>query len=399
MVELAGVSVLIVDDNATNLRLLSQLLHKWGMQPICASSAMQALELTSLAHRDGKDFRLVLLDAMMPEVDGFELAEKLQNSPEMSGAVMMMLSSAGMRGDAQRCRELGVLAYLTKPIDQGELYNAIKVALGAQPDSVLITRHNLKGSGQQRELKILLVEDNPVNQKLALTFLSKWGHRVAVAENGAQAVEQARQQVFDVILMDLQMPVMGGLEATRLIREHEQGLQRYTPVVAMTANAMDEDRQRCLDAGMDEYISKPLDTERLRSILATIVPGSPETESAPVPREETAFDYEQALGTADAWVIETIGQAFLDDCPRQIRELVDALESGDQALLLRSAHTLRGLVGNFNALRIEALARELEQPGSLLDLPKARAVLQSLMAEIDALSRALADLLARAGAP
>jgi PAS domain S-box-containing protein len=394
-VELAGVSVLIVDDNATNLRLLSQLLHKWGMNPTSAGSAMQALELATLAHRDGHAFRLVLLDAMMPEVDGFELAERLQKAPEMSGAVMMMLSSAGMRGDAQRCRELGVLAYLTKPIDHAELYNAIKVALGAQPDSVLITRHNLKGSSQQKELHILLAEDNPVNQKLAVTFLSKWGHRVEVVENGAQAVEEAHSRVFDLILMDMQMPVMGGLEATRLIRDQDHVKGRYTPIIAMTANAMDEDRERYLNAGMDDYISKPLDTERLRGILATIVPEKPEADSAPLSHEETVFDYDQALRTADSWVIETIGQAFLDDCPRQIAELVDALDSRDQALLLRSAHTLRGLVGNFNAHRIETLARELEQPDSMQDLPKAHAVLHRLTAELDALRRALSDLLAR----
>jgi CheY-like chemotaxis protein len=195
--------------------------------------------------------------------------------------------------------------------------------------------------------------------------------------------------------MDLQMPVMGGLEATRLIREQARGQERHTAIVAMTANAMEEDRKRCLDAGMDDYISKPLDTERLRAILANIDPGSPDAETAPKITEEAAFDYNQALGTADAWVIETIGQAFLDDCPRQIKELADALESGDQALLLRSAHTLRGLVGNFNAHRIEALSRQLEQPDSLLDRNKAHAVLQRMMVEIDELNQALRSLLAR----
>ena len=392
-VELEGISVLIVDDNATNLRLLSQLLKKWGMSPSSASSAEEALAMAAQAHRDGLPFRLALLDAMMPEVDGFELAQQFQHAPEMSGAVMMMLSSAGMRGDAQRCRELGVLAYLTKPIDQHELFNAVRIALGAQPDSVLITRHNLEDAPSQKALHILLAEDNAVNQKLALTLLSKWGHRTDVVADGVQAVEQSLLQDYDVILMDLQMPEMGGLEATRLIREREAGQGRHTPIVALTANAMSDDEQRCLDAGMDGYISKPLSAKRLQELLATI-PASEPPESLLPSVAEPAFDYAAALASADSWVIETIGQAYLDDCPRQLKEIKDAIDAGDAATLLRSAHTLRGLVGNFNAQRIEKLARELEHLGGAADLAQAHATFSQLGDEMQALNLALAHTLA-----
>ena len=240
--DLQGLSVLIVDDNATNLRLLSQLVKKWGMTPTSSDNAVDAFALATAAQGRGNPFSLFLLDAMMPGTDGFELAGKFQNTPELSGTIMMMLTSGGMRGDAQRCRELGVLAYLTKPIDHHELQNAIKIALHAKPDSVLITRHNLAPSQLQRQLQILLVEDNVVNQKLAQTLLAKWGHQVTLARNGLEALDQFQSARFDVILMDLQMPEMGGIEATRLIRERERELGTRTSIVAMTANAMSEDR-------------------------------------------------------------------------------------------------------------------------------------------------------------
>ncbi len=393
-VDLQGVSVLIVDDNATNLRLLSQLLRKWGMNPTSAESAAQALEIAAQANRDGHAFRLALLDAMMPDMDGFELAGKFQHAPDMSGAVMMMLSSAGMRGDAQRCRDLGVLAYLTKPINQAELYNAVKIALGAQPDSVLITRHNLKESRLQKQLHILLAEDNAINQKLAVTLLSKWGHTIDIVSDGIQAVKMSAQHSYDVILMDLQMPQMSGFEATGLIRARERDQGRHTPIVAMTANAMSDDHQRCLDAGMDDYISKPLDTERLRSMLESISPSTAES-APPSPDRESAFDYAQALAAADAWVIETIGQAFLDDCPRQMKEIEDAIAAGAHATLVRSAHTLRGLVGNFNARPIEDLARALEHQEAAADMTHAAGTYAELGAEVAALKQALEKLLAQ----
>ena len=395
-VELEGISVLIVDDNATNLRLLGKLLKKWGMNPSSASSAAEALALATQAHQAGQPFRLVLLDAMMPKVDGFDLAQQFQHAPEMSGAVMMMLSSAGMRGDAQRCRELGVQAYLTKPIDQQELFEAMRIALGAHSDSVLITRHNLQDAPAQKALHILLAEDNAVNQKLALTLLAKWGHRIAVVSDGVQAVEQSGLQDYDVILMDLQMPEMGGLEATRLIREREAPLGRHTPIVALTANAMSEDEQRCLDAGMDGYVSKPLSAKRLQELLATIPASAPPQPLRPIV-PEPAFDYAAALASADPWVIEAIGQAYLDDCPRQLQEIQDAIDAADAPALLRAAHTLRGLAGNFNAQRIEKLARELEHLGSVADLAQAHAILSQLNDEMRALSLELARTLALLG--
>ena len=391
--QLHDMPVLIVDDNAMNLRLLSQLVKKWGMKPTVSDSANQAFEVATLANRGGQPFKLVLLDSLMPDMDGFELAEKFQHTPELSDAAVMMLTSGGMRGDAQRCRELGVLAYLTKPIDQDELLNAIKRTVSARNDSVLITRHNLKESRLQKQLFILLVEDNQLKQKLVSSLLFKWGHHVVFAEGGAQAVEKSGQHGFDVILMDMHMAGMGGIEATRQIRAREIGQGRHTPIVAMIAGEAPQDQQLCLAAGMDTCVSKPIDTEGLSGILAIVLPASaqPQPEmSGPA----GASDYTDLLGTADAWVIETIGQDFVNDGPRQMKEIEDAIDAADAAALRRSAHTLRGLAGNFNAHRVVELSADLERFGADSDVAQASAVYPELRSEMVALHGALVKFLA-----
>ncbi len=306
------------------------------------------------------------------------------------------VAEAGQRGastEALHGRDLGVPSRLHEPLDQRELSAVVGVAPGAQSEVALSTQEKLPDGPSQQALHILLAEDNAVNQKLALTLLAKWGHRVAVVSDGLQAVEQARQQHYDVILMDLQMREMGGLEATRLIRAREAASGRHTPIVALTANAMSEDEQRCLDAGMDGYLSKPLSAKRLRELLATI-PASAPPASLPHSVPEAPFDYAGALASADPWVVETIGQAFLDDCPRQLTEIKSAIEASDAPALMRAVHTFRGLVGNFNAQRVEKLARELEHLGRAGDLIHAHILFSQMEDEMQALSLALARTLA-----
>lgn len=346
---LAGLSVLIVDDNVTNRDLLSQLLKKWGMRPMAASSAFEALMLIRQANAEGAPFGLLLLDAMMPDMDGFELASQLQSMPESTHRAVMMLSSVRQRDDVERCHQLGIRTCLSKPIDHRDLLGAIKSALGVTEEAVQVSRVPVS----QHHLTILLAEDNRVNQKLAITLLEKWGHSVVLANNGIEAAELAGQGDFDLILMDLQMPLMGGLEATQLIRAQEAG--KHTPIIAMTANVMSEDRHLCLDAGMDDYIAKPLNTGKLRTLLQGV-----SSEAVAESAEVQKFDYVAALNAADAWIIETIGQAFLDECDPLMAEIGKAIEAKDLALLLRGAHTLRGLVGNFHAKKIEQIARQIE---------------------------------------
>ncbi len=266
---LRDMRVLVVDDNATNRQILLKMLDHWHTRPLAVESGAKAMTALSEAQGLGRNYPLILLDAQMPEMDGFALAECIKRNPEWGAATIMMLSSAGQRGDAKRCRELGVAAYLTKPVRQGELLDAVLTALGTKPireaPPPLVTRHSLRENS--KHLRILLVEDNAVNQMLAVRLLEKRGHKVIVAGNGKEALAALEKDSFDLVLMDVQMPEMDGFEATAVIREKEKTSGNHLPVIAMTAHAMAGDRERCLEAGMDDYITKPIRPEELTELL------------------------------------------------------------------------------------------------------------------------------------
>jgi signal transduction histidine kinase/DNA-binding response OmpR family regulator len=271
---LRDMRVLVVDDNATNRQILVKMLRNWHTNPTAVESGAQAIVMLREAQGLGRAYPLILLDAQMPEMDGFAFAEVVRRNPGWNGATIMMLSSAGQRGDARRCRELGVAAYLTKPVRQGELLDAILTALGTKPSPqaapVLVTRHSLRENSAH--LRILLVEDNSVNQVFALRLLEKAGHTVALAGNGREALAVLEKQSCDLVLMDVQMPEMDGFEATAAIRAKEQGTRNHLRIIAMTAHAMVGDKERCLEAGMDDYISKPIRREELAELLKRYSP-------------------------------------------------------------------------------------------------------------------------------
>jgi CheY-like chemotaxis protein/anti-sigma regulatory factor (Ser/Thr protein kinase) len=269
---LAGVPVLIVDDNATNRRILTLQLRNWQMRPSSASGGQEALAMLRHASDDGDPFSLVLLDVHMPLMDGFEVAAHIQHSSDFPRAVVMLLSSGQRREDVARCRELGVATYLTKPIRSAELRTAILSVLhGHSPARSARSAEPVVASPSnedQTKLRILLAEDNPVNQRLAQRILQKAGHAVMLAGNGKEALEALADQPFDLILMDVQMPVMDGFETTHAIREQERGGTAHIPIIATTAHAMTGDRERCLAAGMDGYISKPIRARELLDLVA-----------------------------------------------------------------------------------------------------------------------------------
>jgi len=255
----------VVDDNLTNRRILTDMLGRWGMQPAPAASGAEALAQMRRGVQRGRPFSLVLTDVHMPEMDGFELVKRIHDSPELVQPVILMLTSGDRSDDLSRCRKLGVSSYLTKPVRRAELRSAILSAI-ARDTSLVAVRPALNGAAADRtptgthssSLHILLTEDNAVNQRVALRILQKAGHSVAIAENGKVALRMLAEQPFELILMDLQMPEMGGFEATALIREKEKRTGRHIPIIAMTAHAMAGDRERCLAAGMDNYLSKPV---------------------------------------------------------------------------------------------------------------------------------------------
>jgi PAS domain S-box-containing protein len=379
-VDLRGKRILVVDDNATNRRVLCGMLATWDIIAHQADSGAAALAL--LANRQAH-FDCILLDAHMPEMDGFELAARLQG--EMNDVPpMLMLSSGAMRGDGQRCHEVGISGFFSKPISAEELLAAICRVFGVsapgQPAAPhqLVTRHALREL--QRTLNVLLVEDHPVNQKLALGLLEKWGHRSVLANNGREAVDLFGSEPFDVILMDMQMPVMGGIEATRLIRAREQaaGLAP-TPIIAMTANAMQSDREACLQAGMDDYLAKPIKARDLMEKLMTIgaMPGEP--------GETPVYDYGEGLAEADREMVEIIAEVFLETWPRDMLRLRQALREGDVPAFERAAHSLKGAMATFVAAPAVRLASELEAAASEQALTELAGQVDRLEAEIQLL--------------
>jgi len=272
---LEGLSVLVVDDNVTNRRILTDILFRWGMKPVSAATATEALTSIERAFKTGEPFALVITDVHMPEMDGFEFAERLAQSPYRAEAVVLMLTSGDRLGDIERARKLGISNYLLKPVRREELKQVIAKALGKQ-------RASAENAGSTplvpapspatlvfSNSRILLAEDNPVNQRLVQRILEKAGHHVVVVGNGRDALETLKKQTFDLVLMDVQMPEMDGFETSRAIRENETITKSHTPIVALTAHAMKSDQDRCLATGMDAYLSKPIHAADLLRTVET----------------------------------------------------------------------------------------------------------------------------------
>jgi PAS domain S-box-containing protein len=268
--ELAGLAVLVVDDNATNRRVLEEVLTGWRMRPVLVADGAAALAELGRAADEGERFPLVLLDVAMPQMDGFTVAERLRQDPRLAGTVVMMLSSCDLQGDVARCRQLGVAQHLTKPVRSAALRDALRRALaGAVPERTEPPAA-VRPTGTGPRLRVLVAEDNRINQKVVAGMLERHGHRVTLAGNGAAALAALECEPFDLVLMDVQMPEMDGFEATTALRRRETGTGRRLPVVAMTAHAMKGDRERCLAAGMDDYVSKPVHPSQLLRVLESL---------------------------------------------------------------------------------------------------------------------------------
>ncbi len=405
-VSLENLPVLVVDDNATNRRILEEMLAGWRMQPRAADGGRAAIAAMEHALGSGRPFPLVLLDAQMPDMDGFAVVERIRLDPRLTNATIMMLSSNRQKGDAERCRALGVAAYLTKPIMQTELFDAIVGVLERRPQeppaSARVTSSPVRADG--RALRILLAEDNATNQRLAVRLLEKRGHKVVVAGNGREALEVLEKtgfDGFDVVLMDGQMPEMNGFETTAAIRAREEELGKHTPIIAMTAHALKGDRERFLEAGMDGYVAKPIRAQELFQEIERCVPAQasePAEKSSPAPGAAVASgeapDRAAILARLDGDV-ELLGELvelFLQDCPRLFALMREALAKSDAETFERAAHTLRGAVSTFGAPAAVAGARRLEEMARKGDLAQAAEAVQALEAEIERLKPLLMEL-------
>jgi PAS domain S-box-containing protein len=366
-----GRRILFVDDNETNRRVLSSQMQHAGYEVELAAGAAEALEIL---RRPKADFDVVVLDYQMPDMDGAMLGEQIMNAKEIPATRLVLLTSLDRSGDMQRFADIGFSAYLTKPVRTRELLDCLDKALArnaqdwymrSQP---IITRGTLIATENKRQYsgKVLLVEDNAINQRVARRFLERLGCEVHVVGDGQQAVERYQREAFGFILMDMQMPIMDGIEATRRIRELEAGGQR-TPIVALTANAMMGTLERCLEAGMDDYLTKPLDISRLQDVLDRFMTGrptadSPSTESKPTMRVDTAIRarLQDIAGDDEEFAAELIS-AFVMGGEEALREMNAALTSKDRGALGRAAHKLKGASANLHIDALAVLTNELEQ--------------------------------------
>ncbi len=409
-VSLLDVPVLVVDDNATNRRILHQVLSQWHMRPTTLESGMAALATMAHAYHIGNPFPLILVDAQMPEMDGFELIQRIKASPDFSSSTIMMLSSAGQRGDAQRCREMGVASYLTKPVRQRELLEAMLIAMGSAEEArapALTTRHSLRE--RRQKLCILVAEDNPVNQRVAVRVLERHGQTVVVANHGLEALQKLEEQEFDVVLMDVQMPTMDGIEATAAIRRKERVTGRHIPIVALTAHAMKGDRERCLAAGMDSYVSKPVQAKELFAVIEEVVPGfnsskKQEAEAQkPIQAEEPVEPVldESALEiliNGDQEFLAELVTIFFSDYPGLLASVRQAILDQDAPALSRAAHALKGSVANFSARGAMHAALRLEVMGQNNDIKDAGAACDALEAELKRLQKTLEGMIEKSKA-
>jgi PAS domain S-box-containing protein len=389
---LHGMRVLVVDDNATNRRILDEVLRSWQMLPTTVSTAATAMKSILEAQQNTEPYRLVVTDAHMPCVDGFMLAEQIQSNPAINGTVVMMLTSGDRPDDMKRCEDLGIAAYLLKPIKQSELLEAIELGLGiVVPGKTRLTVAS--PPAHVESLQILLAEDSMVNQKLAVALLEEEGHGVTVATNGKEALAATRSQRFDLILMDVQMPEMDGLEATAEIREREKQTGTHVPIIAMTAHALKGDRDRCLEAGMDGYVAKPIHGEELLQAIATLC-GHEKVAAQPTdPAPRDAVDWSAALRTVrgNSRLLNDIVELALKEIPMLTAQIRQAVEEGDGNKLRLTAHTLKGSVRYFGPGPAFDHVCRLEEIGSQNRWEDAPALLSALETETVRITDALLD--------
>ena len=373
---LNGRRVLVVDDSAANRRIVHGMLGAEGLQVTEAADGTAGLDALKRAQENGTPYDLAILDAQMPGLDGFELATAVRAVPALAGTRLLMLTSSGARGDGQRCRDLGINGYLTKPASRTDLIDAVSVVLGmaAAAAPIVVTQHSIAES--RRRLHILLAEDNVVNQEVAATMLRKRGHDVDVVGDGRAAVDAAAGKRYDVVLMDIQMPEMDGFAATHHIRATAAG--RDLHIIALTAHALGGEREKCLAQGMNDYLTKPFKAHELFAVVEGRAEGTtvgaataPPAQDAPVDLD--AFRREmRAAGVEEA--VDAILDTFVQSAEERIAALAAALVSGGAAEIERAAHAFKSSAGTIGAKRLAELLQQVEAAAEAGDIAQARAL-------------------------
>ncbi|MBV8679519.1 MAG: response regulator [Aquitalea sp.] len=371
---LCGLRALIIDDNQINRDILQETLGNWGVETEQAESGSHGIAMLQAA---APGYSFVVLDGMMPEMDGFETAQRIHALQLATPPVLIMLSSAGNHS-ATQYRDAGIRYHIAKPVLQSELHEAILQALGATPPPRQAPASHKPTAAMHGGLHILVVEDNQVNQQLAVSLLSRWGHHATLAEDGQQALALLATHRFDLVLMDMQMPVLGGLEATRRYRLSEPEGE-HLPIIAMTANALQGDREHCLAAGMDDYLCKPVRASELQQLLQRYA----RSDSA------AAFDYATSLRRQDQEVIDIVADSFITTFPREMTSLREAVQQQDRERLKRVAHTLKGNAGLFGADPMVQAAASLEAQADTAEVPTLLPLINTLEQQFSLLHAAL----------
>ncbi|MCA9075787.1 MAG: response regulator [Planctomycetaceae bacterium] len=396
---LSGLSVLIVDDNETNLHILQEMLQNWGMHVALANNAPDALTMLRESGTSDNPVQLLLTDAHMPHADGFWLIEQIRQDKALKSLTAMILTSGEAAGDFDRSESLQVNRFMTKPVKQSELLDSI----GSAFDITAVMQQRSAADDQPvqhlRGLKILLAEDSLPNQKLAIGLLSKLGHDVHVANDGVAALDKWKSQHFDLILMDVQMPHMDGLEATRLIRKREEASRRHIPIIAMTAHAMRGDQELCLNSGMDAYVAKPIRPEDLFSTIDSFAQEIVLNRPTPAPAilsqrsPKMEINWPAALDVVqqDKDLLREVVDAVLEEVPQLMTNLHQAIQAGDKPTVQRMAHTVKGNMRTFQAESGMKIAETLEQQAREGVLENAPGLAEQLAKKVDAFVKELKE--------
>lgn len=419
--------ILFVDDNAVNRQVYREQLRSWGCRYAEASSGAQAINELRCAKQAGDSFEIAIIDMQMPEINGEELGRIIKQDPFLADTILIMVSSMGTRGDAARLKKIGFAAYLTKPVKQSQLYDCLAAATQISKekkqsqDGAIVTRHSLVDN-KKRGIRILLAEDDITNQKVALHILKKFGYRADAAKNGQEVLQALEKIPYDIVLMDIQMPVMDGYEATRRIRELEVTAQHVNlgkndskdhsdneiqllarsgriPIIAMTAHAMKGDREKCIAAGMDDYTTKPINPDELlekiekwtrveQNDTGTEAKVQKERVQPETSKETLPLDLEKALERAmgDKDFLKMLLGGFVQELPEQIESLKFAIADTDTVALVEQAHKLKGAAANLSAYGVSSAAKSLEEIGRSQNMDKANQKLEVLLNESKRLS-------------
>jgi two-component system sensor histidine kinase/response regulator len=398
--DVRGMRMLVVDDNQASRTILVKMLESFGCRAEAVASGAQALQALRGAVEQERCFDFALLDMRMPGMDGEQTLCAMKDDPEITDVPVVILTSVGIRGDAARLQSLGCAGYLMKPVRQSQLFDTIITVLSRQDGDArdrpgtIVTRHTIEDQ-RRRAIRILLAEDNPTNQKLAVTILGKAGYSAEVVGDGRMAVEALERSSYDLVLMDVQMPEINGFEATKAIREKE-GDQKHTPVIALTAHAMQKDRERCLQAGMDDYVCKPIEPQELLNVINkwTRLRGRERNLSTSISQpvhsagaKDIPIDLESVLSRFDndkGFLIEMLVE-FLDHAPKQLERLAEAIERSDAKAVETEAHSIKGAASNLGVTSLAAEALQLELLGRRGDLVGAKEIVCKLRSELERL--------------